>query len=187
LSGVESRVFARAPEVVSEIGKLLYPYLSLCTLSHSSYIFCSCFVLSLDACIVTITWSLLFVGALWVICLTRYITLAPRSLSGLSTLVRFLVFYRLIGKHLALLTHMVSGFKSFSEAPCLACKCGTRRSDSPVRALSCRGRGEPAKPGLLYPPVSIACCDTISEKPGLRRRVGSIASELESWVTCCDR
>jgi hypothetical protein len=34
--------------------------------------FCSCFVLSLDACIVTITWSLLFgVIALWVIYLTR--------------------------------------------------------------------------------------------------------------------
>jgi hypothetical protein len=50
----------------------LYPYLSLLTLSYSSYMFCSCFVLSLDACTVTITWSLLFVViALWVIYLTR--------------------------------------------------------------------------------------------------------------------
>jgi hypothetical protein len=51
--------------------------LSLCsrseskTLSPSSYMFYSCLALSFDACIVTITWSLLFVGiALWVICLT---------------------------------------------------------------------------------------------------------------------
>jgi hypothetical protein len=98
--------------------------------------FCSCFVLSLDACIVTITWSLLFVViALWVICLTRYITLAHHSSSDLPTLVCFLVFYRLTEKHLALLAYVVSGFKSFSEAPCFAWKCGTHRSDSPVRAL----------------------------------------------------
>jgi hypothetical protein len=49
--------------------------------------------------------------------------------------VTFLVFYRLTGKHLVLLADVVSGFKSFSEAPCLAQKCGTRKSDSPVRAL----------------------------------------------------
>jgi hypothetical protein len=30
---------------------------------------------------------------------------------------------------------VVFGFKSFSEAPHLKQKCGTRRSDSPVRAL----------------------------------------------------
>jgi hypothetical protein len=35
----------------------------------------------------------------------------------------------------ALLTEMVSRIKSFSEAPRLAWKCGTDRSDSPVRAL----------------------------------------------------
>jgi hypothetical protein len=45
------------------------------------------------------------------------------------------VFHRLTWKHLALLMDVVSGFKSFNEAPCLAQKCGTRRSDSPVRAL----------------------------------------------------
>jgi hypothetical protein len=50
-------------------------------------------------------------------------------------LVCFLVFHRVTGKHLALLVDVVSGFKSFSEAPCLAWKCGTHRSDSLVRAL----------------------------------------------------
>jgi hypothetical protein len=50
-------------------------------------------------------------------------------------LVCFLIFYRLTGKQLALLEDVVSGFKSFSKAPCLARKCGTRTSDSPVRAL----------------------------------------------------
>jgi hypothetical protein len=49
-----------------------------------------------------------------------------------------------------------------------------------------RGRGEPAKPELLYPLVWIRCCDTVSEIPGSCSRVGSIASDLESWVTCCD-
>jgi hypothetical protein len=50
-----------------------------------------------------------------------------------------------------------------------------------------RGHCESAKPGLLYPLVWISCCDTVSEKPGLRSRVGSIAGDLEYWVTCCDR
>jgi hypothetical protein len=45
------------------------------------------------------------------------------------------VFYRLMGKNLALLVDVVSKFKSFSEAPRLAQKCGTHRSDSLVRAL----------------------------------------------------
>jgi hypothetical protein len=49
--------------------------------------------------------------------------------------VCFLVFYWLMEKHLALLVDVVSGFKSFSEAPHLARKCGTHRSDSPIRAL----------------------------------------------------
>jgi hypothetical protein len=47
----------------------------------------------------------------------------------------FLVFHQLTRKHLALLVDVVSGFKSFSEAPHLARKCGTRRSDSSIRAL----------------------------------------------------
>jgi hypothetical protein len=97
--------------------------------------FCSCFILSLVACIVTITWFLLFVViALWVICRTQEITLAPHSSSTLPMLVCFLVFYRRTGKHLTLLADVVFGFKSFSEPPCLAWMCGTRRSDSPVRA-----------------------------------------------------
>jgi hypothetical protein len=50
-------------------------------------------------------------------------------------LVCFLVFCWLTGKHLALLVDVMSGFKSFSEAAHLAWKCGTSRSDSPVRAL----------------------------------------------------
>jgi prepilin signal peptidase PulO-like enzyme (type II secretory pathway) len=97
---------------------------------------CSCFVLSFDVCIVTITWSLLFVVIdLWVIYLTRLITLPPHSSSGLPTLVCFLIFHRLTRKHLALLTDVVSGFKSLCEAPHLARKCGTYRSDIPVRDL----------------------------------------------------
>jgi hypothetical protein len=50
-------------------------------------------------------------------------------------LVCFLVFHQLTGKHLALLVDVVSEFKSFSGASCLERKCGTRKSDSPVRAL----------------------------------------------------
>jgi hypothetical protein len=50
-------------------------------------------------------------------------------------LMCFLVFYRLTGKHLALIMDVVSRFISFSEAPCLAWKCDTRKSDSHVRAL----------------------------------------------------
>jgi hypothetical protein len=93
-------------------------------------------------------------------------------------LVCFLVFYRLMGKHLALLTNVMSGVKYFSEAQCLAWKCGTRRSDR---------HAEPAKPGLMYPLVWIPCCDTVSEKSGSQSEVGSIAGDLEFWVTCNDR
>jgi hypothetical protein len=50
-------------------------------------------------------------------------------------LVCFLVFYRSTGKYIALLANVVPGFKYFSEAPYLAQKCGTRKSDSLVRAL----------------------------------------------------
>jgi hypothetical protein len=87
-----------------------------------------------------------------------------------------------MGKHLALLEDVVSGFKSFKEAPHLP------GSVVPVGVTvilglcnpPCRGCGEPAKPGLLYPLVWIPCCDTISEKLGSRSRVGSIGSDLES-------
>jgi hypothetical protein len=50
-------------------------------------------------------------------------------------LVCFLVFYRLMEKHLALLVDVVSRFKFFSEALLLAQKCGTRRSDNHVMAF----------------------------------------------------
>jgi hypothetical protein len=65
---------------------------------------------------------------------------------------------------LALLTDMVLGFKSFREVPCLARKCRTIGVTvllglcNPPR----RGRGEPAKPGLLDPLVWIPCCDTVN-------------------------
>jgi hypothetical protein len=80
-------------------------------------------------------YHLFVVIVVWVICLTRWITLAPRSSSAFPTLVCFLVFYRLTGKHLTLLTNMVSKFKSYSEAPHLEPTCGTHWSDSPIRAL----------------------------------------------------
>jgi hypothetical protein len=41
-----------------------------------------------------------------------------------------------------------------------------------------RGRGEPTKPGSLYPLVWIPCCDTVSEILGSRSKVGNIASDL---------
>jgi hypothetical protein len=50
-------------------------------------------------------------------------------------LVYFLVFHRLMRKHFALLVNVVSEFKSFNEASHHAWKCGTRRSDNPIRAL----------------------------------------------------
>jgi hypothetical protein len=94
-----------------------------------------------------------------------------------------------MGKHLALLTDMVSGFKSSVKLHALY------GSVVPVGVTVLlglcnpprRGRGEPTKPGLLYPLMWIPCCDIVSEKPGSRSRVGSIAGDLESWVTCCDR
>jgi hypothetical protein len=98
--------------------------------------FYSCHVLSFDVCIVTITWSLLFIViALWVIYLTWQITVSPRSVSGLSMLVCIVIFHRLARKHLVLHADVVSWLKSYSEAPHLTWKCGTRRSDIPIRAL----------------------------------------------------
>jgi hypothetical protein len=40
-----------------------------------------------------------------------------------------------------------------------------------------RGHGEQAKPELVYPLLWISCCDIVSEKPGSRSIVGSIASD----------
>jgi hypothetical protein len=87
-----------------------------------------------------------------------------------------------MGKHLVLLTDVVSGFKSFSDAPCL------HRSVVPVGVTVMlglcnpphQGHDEPVNPRLLYPLVWIPCCDTVSEKPGSQSRLGSIAGYLES-------
>jgi hypothetical protein len=49
--------------------------------------------------------------------------------------VGFLVFRRPTRKHLVILADVVSGCITFSEASCLARKCGTHISDSPVKAL----------------------------------------------------
>jgi hypothetical protein len=54
-------------------------------------------------------------------------------------LVCFLVFYWPTGKHLALLMDVVSGFKSFSEAPCLA------RSVVPVGVIVLLGLCNPPR------------------------------------------
>jgi hypothetical protein len=79
-------------------------------------------------------------------------------------LVCFLVFHWLARKHLILLVDVVSGFKSFSEAPCLAGKCGTRRCDSLLGLcnLPHRGDGGIAKPGLLCPLVWSPWCDIVN-------------------------
>jgi hypothetical protein len=160
--------------IVSEIGELLYPCHSLYTLSPSSYMLCSCFVLSLDVCIVTIIWSPLFVViALWVICLTREITLAPCSSSALLTLVCFLIFYMWMwcpGLNPSVKLHALHRTVVPVGVTVLLGLCNPPH----------RGRGKAAKPGLLYPLVWIPCCDTVSENPGSRSRVGSIASDLES-------
>jgi hypothetical protein len=57
------------------------------------------------------------------------------SSSDLPMLVCFLVFRRLMRKHLVILGDMVSGCITFREAPCLETKGGTHRSDNPVRSL----------------------------------------------------
>jgi hypothetical protein len=50
-------------------------------------------------------------------------------------LVCFLIFHRPTREHLVILTDVVFGCITFSEASRLAQKCGTRRSDNPVKAL----------------------------------------------------
>jgi hypothetical protein len=49
--------------------------------------------------------------------------------------VCFLVFRQPTRNHLVILMDVVSRCITLSEPPCLAWKCGTCRSDSPVRAL----------------------------------------------------
>jgi hypothetical protein len=58
-------------------------------------------------------------------CMHIYYHLVPLVLS----------FYRLTRKRLVILTDVVPGCITLSEAPRLARTCGTRGSDSPVRAL----------------------------------------------------
>jgi hypothetical protein len=110
-------------------------------------VFCSYFVLSFDACIVTITWSLLFVViALWVICLTC------RLLSLLEA----------------------QWFTDVGVFPCISSAdekafgftCGSVVPAGVTVMLGlcnplCRGNGETSKHGLLYPLVCIPCCDTV--------------------------
>jgi hypothetical protein len=62
-------------------------------------------------------------------------TLTILSSSDLPMLVCFLVFHWLTRKHLVILMDKVSWCITFHEATCLAQKCGTHRSDGPVRAL----------------------------------------------------
>jgi hypothetical protein len=50
-------------------------------------------------------------------------------------LVCFLVFRRLMRKHLVILVDVEFRCITFSDAPCLAQKYGTHRRDNPVRAL----------------------------------------------------
>jgi hypothetical protein len=63
------------------------------------------------------------------------ITLTILSSCDLPMLVCFLIFRWLTRKDLVILMDMVSGCITFSNAPRLAQKCGTHRSDNPVRAL----------------------------------------------------
>jgi hypothetical protein len=82
-------------------------------------------------------------------------------------LVCFLVFYWLMGKHLALLIDVVSGFNPSVKLHAMH---GSAVPTGVTIMLGLcnpphRGRGEHAKPRLLYPLVWIPCCDTVSEKP----------------------
>jgi hypothetical protein len=82
--------------------------------------------------------------------------------------VCFHVFYRLTGKHLALLMDVVSRLNPSVKLYAL------HGSVVPVGVTVLlglcnpprRGRGEPVKPGLLYPLMWISCCSTVSEKLG---------------------
>jgi energy-coupling factor transporter transmembrane protein EcfT len=108
------------------------------------------FILSFDACIVIITWFHLFlVIALWVMCLTRWITLAILSSSDLLALVCFLVFRWLARKHLVMLTDMVSSCITFNEAPHLAQSVVRTGVTVLLRLCNPPRRGDPAKSALL--------------------------------------
>jgi hypothetical protein len=101
------------------------------------------FILSFDACIVTITWSRLFL----------VIALMHACSSDLPTLVCFLVVCGLARKHLVLLVDVVSGLIPLVKLDAL------HGSVVPAGVTILLGLcnpphqscGEPAKPGLLYP------------------------------------
>jgi hypothetical protein len=97
-------------------------------------------------------------------------------------LVCFLVFYRLIGKKLALLMDAVSDLNPSVKLHALH---GSVVPAGVTILLGLcnpprRGHGKPAKHGLLYPLVWFPCCDIVSKKPGLRSKVDNIAGDLES-------
>jgi hypothetical protein len=92
--------------------------------------------------------------------------------------VCFLVFYRLSGKHLAFLMDV-----ALNPSVKLHALHESVVSIGVIVLLGlcnppCRGRGEPTKPRLWYSLVWIPCCDTVSEKPRSRSRVGSVASDF---------
>jgi hypothetical protein len=79
-------------------------------------------------------------------------------------LVCFLVFHRLMRKHLDLLMDVVSGFKSFSSPHHALDESVVLVGVAVLLGLCnspCRGCGGLAKPGLLYLLVWIPCYDTI--------------------------
>jgi hypothetical protein len=152
--------------------------------------FCSCLVLSFDVCIVTITWSLLFVViALWLsVWLGRLLLhLVARVLYWRSCVSLYFISWWgniwlyswmcYLGLNPLVKLHTLHGSVVPAGVTVLLGLCNPPR----------RGRGEPAKPGLLYPLLWIPCCAIVSELSGSWSRVGSKAYYLESWVTCCDR
>jgi hypothetical protein len=95
--------------------------------------------------------------------------------------------YSCRGNSRSLLTNVVSGTNTDSEAPCLAWivvvpvgvtvplgLCNLRR----------RGCGELAKPRLMYPLVWIPCCDIVNT--GIAKQNRLCIGDLESWVACHD-
>jgi hypothetical protein len=152
--------------------------------------FCSCLVLSFDVCIVTITWSLFF--------LLLFCGLSV----WLGRLLSFLV-GQVVYRHWCVSSYFIGWWGNiwfYSWMWCLSLNPSVKlhalhRCVVPIGVTvllgHCnpprRGRGEPAKPGLLYLLVWIPCCDIVNESLESWSRVGNIAGDLESWVMSCDR
>jgi hypothetical protein len=81
-------------------------------------------------------------------------------------LVCFLVFYRPMGKHLALLS---SRFKSFGEAPQLTQKCGTHQGDSPV---------SPERVSRVEPENAVALASGHDDAEGFVQKIALLKNEL---------